>query len=72
MSRESFNYDTPLSCDNNHQNLVAVLFDTFELIVLAPKPVSRANSTLLKPKHVQSATTPNSYCTRSWNFLRPT
>ena len=55
MTRQTFNYATPIACDSNSQNVMALDLDTDEHYVLTPKPVTRATPMFFEPKQVQSA-----------------
>ena len=61
ITRQSFNYDIPMSCHNNPQNIVSGDLDSDEHFVLTLKPVLRATPMLFEPKQVQSAISPNSF-----------
>ena len=67
ISRPTFNFATPISCDNNPNNVIALDPDTDEHYVPTHKPVLRATPMLFKPKHFQHAISPN---TRSWNIIQ--
>ena len=61
IARQTFNYATPVSCDTNPQNVIAIDLDTDEDYVLTPKPVLRATPMLFEPKQTQSANSPNTF-----------
>ena len=61
ITRQTFNYATPISCDNNPQNVIALDPDLDEHYVLTPKPVLRANPKLFKPNQIQTAISPNTF-----------
>ena len=71
VTRQIFNYATPISCINNAQNSNALDPDTDERYVLTPKPVLRATQILFEPKQVQSADSPISFTAKEtgihWN-----
>ena len=58
ITRQNFKYLTPVTCDNNHQNVIALDLDTDEYYVLTSKPVLRSTPMLLEPKQIQSAISP--------------
>ena len=50
IKRQTFTYATPITCDNNPQNVIALDFDADKHFVLEPNPVSQANTMLFDPK----------------------
>ena len=76
-----FNYATPMSCDNNPQNVIALDPDTDKQYVLTPKPVLRAEGMFFETKQSQCAISPNTFTaqkagiysnaeiTNSWNSV---
>ena len=52
IPRQTFDYATPISCDNNPQNVIAFVFDTDKHCVLTLKHVLRATLKLFKTKQV--------------------
>ena len=61
ITRNTFNYASPISWDNNPQKVIALDLDTNEHYVLRTKPVLRATPMLFKPKQVQSAVRLNTF-----------
>ena len=58
---QTFNYASPISCDNNPQKVIALDLDTVENCVLTFKLVLYVLQCSLKKKQVQSAKNPNSF-----------
>ena len=73
ITRQNFNYATPISCNNNPQQVIALDPDNDEQYVRTPKPVLRATPTLFEPKQVQSAIGPYTFTAqeiRSYSNVR--
>ena len=49
ITRQTFNYATPLSFDNNPENVIAVYFDNDLHFVLTPEPVIRPTPVFFQP-----------------------
>ena len=54
-TKEIFNYATPISCEINPQNVVALDLDSAGHFVLTRKHALRATPLLSEPKQVKSA-----------------
>ena len=61
LTRQTFIYATPISCDSNRQNVIALDLDTAEHFVLTPKPIPRATPLFFEPKQIQSAISTNTF-----------
>ena len=59
ITRQNFNYATPLSSDNNTQNVRALDICTDEHYLRILKPVLRATLMLFETKQIQPAISPN-------------
>ena len=59
--RQTFNYATPISCENKPQSVKALDIDNYEHYVLIPKPILRATPMLFEPKEVQPTKSPNTF-----------
>ena len=57
-TRQTFDYASPVSCENNPQIVIVTDFDTNEQSVLTPNPALRATPMFFEPKQVQSAIIP--------------
>ena len=57
-TRQTFIYASPVSYENNPQNVIVTDLDTNEQSVLTPNPELRATSLFFEPKQVQSAIIP--------------
>ena len=61
ITRQTFNYAAPISCDNIPRNAIALHADLDEHYVLTPKPVPRFNPKSFKAKQIQTAISPNTF-----------
>ena len=59
ITRQTSNYATPISCDNNPQNVIDLDLHTDEQYGWTFKPVLRATPMLFEPKQFQPAINPN-------------
>ena len=66
ITTQTFIKATPISCDNNPQNVIAI--DSDEHYALTPKAIIRAVPTLLEPKQVQSAIGRNTFTGQKARF----
>ena len=55
LTRQTFNYATPIFCDEDPQNVLTLHLDKYEDCASTPKPVLRATPTLFEPNEVQCA-----------------
>ena len=61
ITRQTSEYETPISCDNNQQKVIALDLDSDEPYVLTLKPVLRATPMLFGPKQTQPAIRPKTF-----------
>ena len=63
ITRQTFNYATPLECGNNPQNIIALDPDTDDgdLYVLTPDPRKREAPQMFKPTQIRTTITPNTF-----------
>ena len=61
IRRQTFDVATPISCDNNPQNSIALALEADEQYVLTLKPVLRATPRVSETKQIQSAVSPNTF-----------
>ena len=61
ITRQTFNYVTSISCDNNPPIVMALDRGNVEHCVLTTEPVLGATPMLFEPKQDQSAISPNTF-----------
>ena len=63
ITRQTFNYATPIECGNNPQNIIELDPDTDDgdFYVLTPDPLKREAPQLFKPTQIKTTITPNTF-----------
>ena len=63
ITRQSFNYATPIECENNSQNIIELDPDTDdgEFYVSTPDPLKREAPQMFKPTKIKATITPNTF-----------
>ena len=61
ITRQTFNYATPVECGNKPQNIIELHADTEDgdFYVLTPDPLKREASQMFKPTQIKTKITPN-------------
>ena len=61
ITRQTFNYATPIECGNNPQNIIELDpdADDGDFYVLTPDPLKREPPQMFKPTQIKTTTTPN-------------
>ena len=61
ITRQTFDYATPITCENNPQNITALDPDTDQYYFLTPKPINRDPPLLFEPRQIQTSISPNTF-----------
>ena len=63
ITRQTFNYATPIECGNNPQNIIELDPDTDDggFYVLTPDPLKREAPQMFKPTQIKTTKTPNTF-----------
>ena len=63
ITRQTFNYATPIECGNNPQNIIELDpdFNDGDFYVLTPEPLKREAPQMFKPTQIKTTITPLSY-----------
>ena len=63
ITRQTFNYATPIECGNNPQNIIELDPDTDDgdFNVLTPDPLKREEPQMFKPTQIKTTITPNTF-----------
>ena len=66
ITRQTFNYATPIECGNNPQNIIELDPDTDDgdFYVLTPDPLKREAPQMFKPTQIKTTITPNTFTTQ--------
>ena len=66
ITRQTFNYATPIECGNNPQNIFEIDPDTDDgdFYVLTPDPLKREAPQMFKPTQIKTTITPNTFTTQ--------
>ena len=63
ITRQTFNYATPIECGNNPQNIIELDPDSNDgdFYVLTPEPLKREAPQMFKPTQIKTTITPNTF-----------
>ena len=63
ITRQTFNYATPIECGNNTQNIIEFDPETGDggFYVLTPDPLKREASQMFEPTQTKTTITPNTF-----------
>ena len=63
ITRQTFNYVTPIECGNNSQNIIELDPDSDDedFYLLIPEPLKREAPQMFKPTQVKTTITPNTF-----------
>ena len=61
ITRQTFEYATPIPCESNPQNIITLDPDTDQYYILTPKPIKNDPPLLFEPKQIQTAISPNTF-----------
>ena len=66
ITRQIFNYETPIECGNNPQNIIELDPDTDDgdFHVFTPDPLKREAPKMFKPTQIKTTITPNTFTTQ--------
>ena len=63
ITRQTFNYATPIQCDNNPQNIIELDpdSDNTDFYILTPEPVKKEPPQMFKPTQIKTTISPNTF-----------
>ena len=61
ITRQTFNYATPIECGNNPQKIFELAPDTDDFYVLTPDPLKREAPQKFKHTQIKTTITPNTF-----------
>ena len=63
ITRQTFNYATPIECENNPQNIIELYPDTNDgdFYVLTPEPLKREAPQMFTPTQIKTTITSNTF-----------
>ena len=66
ITRQTFNYATPIECANNPQNIIELDPDSDDedFYVLSPEPLKREAPQMYTPTQIKTTITPNTFTTQ--------
>ena len=66
ITRQTFNYTTPIECGNNPRNVIQLDLgtDDGDFYVLTPDPLKREPPQMFKPTQIKTTITPNTFTTQ--------
>ena len=61
ITRQTFDYATPIACENNPQNTIALDLDSDQYYLLTPEPIKQDPPRLFQPTQIKTAISPNTF-----------
>ena len=63
ITRQTFNYATPIQCDNNPQNIIELDpdSDNTDFYILTPEPIKKEPPQMFKPTQIKTTISPNTF-----------
>ena len=71
ITRQTYDFATPIPCDNNPRNFIALDPDADEYYLLTPRPIKQAPSQLFRPKQIRTSISPNTYTAQHAGIYSP-